>query len=161
MKASVQKNQNDKILKNIKEFVSSKASVKVGILSGEDGEILKIGHGHEFGIPSKGVAERSFLRSTMVTYEKEFKELLQDKSQAIQAEILQHGYWYTLNKFGSWWVDKVNETFENQGPDSSGAPWKELKDGPYKTWKNEHYPDNKLLMVTGALRRSISHEVVK
>lgn len=151
---------DDKLRVNLEGFVNSEDFVAIGILSGgphEGGafDILQLAAVHEFGSITRNIPERSFLRKTQANFESEFIAFVEKNRDAIGNEIASKGIEFVLNKFGAWWVAKVNETFEAQGPS-----WQELSPKYYEA-KSKKYPDPKILMSTGALRRSVTHEVIK
>ena len=143
---------------NLQGFIDSQSKVNIGILSSgphEGGgiDILTLAAVHEFGSQSRNIPERSFLRKTQANFQREFLAFVSQNRTAIGQEILTKGVNHVLNKFGAWWVAKVNDTFEMQGPN-----WQELSEDYYER-KAKKYPDPKILMSTGALRRSVTHEV--
>ena len=157
-------NFNKKLLVEMKKAVESDAEVRVGILAGnashqtESGDSLSMGTlaaVHEYGSMTRGIPERSFLRSTYQNRMSDFIEFIGENRAKIGREMAKMGESFVLNKIGAWWVNAVNETFEAQGPD-----WAELSP-EYRERKEQQYPGAKILMSTGALRRAVTHEVVE
>lgn len=149
------------MLIEMKKAVESSAEVRVGVLSAgmhqtENGEPIDIGTlaaVHEYGSMTRGIPERSFLRSTYHGRMEDFLAFVDTNKRKIGQEIAKQGERFVLNKIGAWWVNAINETFEAQGPG-----WAELSPA-YREIKEEQYPGAKILMATGALRRAITHEV--
>lgn len=81
----------DKALKKIEELVKSLKGpdlVKVGLPKGSnaypDGtSVIMVGSVHEFGSPSMGIPQRSFLRATLVENKLAYKALFKKLSQKI------------------------------------------------------------------------------
>lgn len=127
-----------------------------GVHTSDDGEsidIATLAAVHEFGSDKMSIPERSFLRKTYANYSKEFEQFVAKNKDKIAQEIIKHGVDYVLGKFGAWWVNKVEKTFEAQGPGWAALSPKYLKQ------KQKRYPNAKILMSTGALRRAITHAV--
>lgn len=149
------------MLIEMKKAVESNAEVRIGVLSAgmhqsENGDPIDIGTlaaVHEYGSMTRGIPERSFLRSTYYNRMTDFLQFVEQNRAKIGREIAEKGERLVLNKIGAWWVNAVNETFEAQGPN-----WAELSPA-YREIKEEQYPGAKILMATGALRRAITHEV--
>ena len=71
-----------------KEFGKGPNGVKVGLPMGSndypDGtSVIMVGAVHEFGSPSKGIPERSFLRTTVVENKRSYKDLFKRLSRQI------------------------------------------------------------------------------
>lgn len=85
------KKKADKAIKNIEKISKSMkgaTSVKVGLPKGSneypDGtSVIMVGTVHEFGSPSRGIPQRSYLRSTVVTKRREYKTLFRKLSKRI------------------------------------------------------------------------------
>lgn len=81
----------DKALKKIEEIVKSLKGpdlVKVGLPKGSndypDGtSVIMVGSVHEFGSPSRGIPQRSFLRATLVENKGAYKTLFKNLSKKI------------------------------------------------------------------------------
>jgi len=75
-------------LRKIAKTFNAAGAVKVGLPKGSndypDGtSVIMVGLVHEFGSPSKGIPERSFLRSTIVEERREYKELFTKLTKAL------------------------------------------------------------------------------
>lgn len=160
-KSSITKNIDVTKLKKLQEELKSGAYVKIGILGGmaekKEGEkgfsMAELGSWHEFG--AGRLPERSFLRKTTNNFDRNFSQWLEANKTKITEQLVSKGLYFVLNKMGAWWVARVHDTFDQQGPG-----WQQLSPD-YKAWKETRYPDSKILMMTGALRQSITHEVVE
>lgn len=160
------------LIKNIKGFINSNASVKVGILAdapheseekeGEDGEdkkksepigILKLAATHEFGSKKRNIPPRSFLRTTFTNRMDDFDAEMEAGKIRTGKKIADGKEKEVLNQIGAWWVTAVHDTFDAQGPG-----WQKLSDA-YEKEKAKKYPSPKILMSTNALRNSITYEV--
>jgi len=168
----IEKKFDQTMLANVKSFLDTKSSIKIGILSAEvhpdsDSTIATIGAVHEFGAPSRNIPERSFLRSTYHSRIKDFEAFIEQNKVKISQEVLTLGINNVLNKFGAWWVTAVNDTFDNQGPGLESGKWAPLspktlqrRDSIAERQGKQSPHEHKILMDTGALRRSITYEVV-
>lgn len=169
---AIEKKFDQQMLANVKSFLKTNKEIKVGILSAEihpdsDALIAAIGAVHEFGSQSRNIPERSFLRSTYTTRMGDFEKFIESNKLKISQEIMYRGIDQVMNKLGAWWVTAVDDTFEKQGPDTSGSRWKPLSEATLERRdriaerqgiKGPH--NHKILMDTGALRRSITYEVI-
>ena len=75
-------------LEKIAKSMSGPNSVKVGLPKGSndypDGtSVIMVGTVHEFGSPSKGIPQRSFLRSTIIENRRVYKKLFKKLSKKI------------------------------------------------------------------------------
>jgi hypothetical protein len=171
--ATVEYKFDKEIIANITGFINSNAQVKVGILSnsahetdsGEFFGMAELGAVHEFGSKSRNIPPRSFLRSTISNRMDDFESYINSNRVAIGKAIAEKGEEEVLNNIGSWWVTAVEDTFEAQGPGwkALNPKYKKQKENKLKkSIKNKKIaPNAQILMTTGALRRSIAHEVVK
>ena len=107
---------------------------------------------HEFGSVKRSIPPRSFLRSTMANAQERFKlEIEANKEKMF--ETICSGQWQKfMNQVGGTWVRYVHDTFENHG----GGSWAAVRE-PYASRKTT----DKILQETGAMLRSITHEVEK
>jgi hypothetical protein len=161
-------NINDEMLDNIASVLKSNAYTKMGVL-GKSSQRSEAGPSntelaatHEFG---KGnVPQRSFLRLTAHTAKDKFQEFIDASANGIFKSILENRWLNTLDLFGAKWVEYIQDTFDAQG----FGEWPPLSIITLLRRKN---PKNiksikklrettKMLEDTGALRRSIMHEVV-
>lgn len=160
----------DKVkLETIKSFLSAKHNVKIGILAsstkgsypGIDAVVLAAVH--EFGSKRRRIPERSFLRQTMFNYSDKFKLEMSLAKDLIFTKIANNQGEHWLNEVGSKWVRAVHDTFKVEGPGWDAHSDRNLKRrqktgrAQGNTTKPEKWP---LLQDTGALLRSINHEVV-
>jgi len=74
-------------IEGLVDDITDKSAVQalVGILAGEDPEILERAVKHEFGDRAGGIPERSFIRGTM---DKDHKEIVKDGDQFAEAMLL-------------------------------------------------------------------------
>lgn len=157
-----------KQLDNIKKFIDENKTVKIGVLAStkerDDTEFgaIALAAVHEFGSPSRGIPERSFLRKTMANRKEEFKSAV-EASKDIQLQKIASGNGDVfLNEVGMKWVGYVLDTFTAQGPG-----WDKLSDRRIaERSKTGRAKNNKakekfsILWETGQLVRSINYEVV-
>lgn len=142
----------DKLLKALK---GKPPVARVGILSGKDARKegpgnAEIGAAHEYGVPSRGLPARSFLRmplSERLGPTMESSGLLGPEETK---EVLKSGTvvpW--LKKVAVVAEGVVREAFETQGF------------GKWKPWKDPNYTNNamQVLVDTGQLKNSITSEV--
>jgi len=107
---------------------------------------------HEFGSVKRSIPSRSFLRSTMANSQDRFKLEVETNKEKM-FETICSGQWQKfMNQIGGTWVRYVHDTFENHG----GGSWAAVKE-PYASRK----VTDKILQETGAMLRSITHEVEK
>lgn len=157
-----------KQLDNIQKFIDENKTVKIGVLATTkertDTEFgaIALAAVHEFGSPSRGIPERSFLRKTMANRKEEFKAAFEAAKDLNLQKIASGNGDVFLNEVGAKWVGYVQETFAAQGPG-----WKPLsqrriiersKTGRAKN--NEAKEKFSILWDTGQLLRSIHYEVV-
>ena len=107
---------------------------------------------HEFGSVKRRIPSRSFLRATMSNAQDRFKLEVETNKDAMFESICLGQWKHFMNKVGATWVRYVHDTFENHG----GGSWAAVKE-PYASQK----VTDKILQETGAMLRSITHEVVK
>lgn len=157
---------NREILDKIKRELEKNVTVAIGVLTdakhpSSQGGIATIAAVHEFGSKTKNIPQRSFLRLTLARRQQDFKNLLNEKQDKILKEISEGKLTQAFEKLGAWWVSAVHDTFDAQGY----GRWRDLAEGSYKETRknkgNKRGKTYKLLMVTGALRRSIIHEVIE
>lgn len=157
-------------LQTIAEFLSVDHSVKVGVLgSSEKGnypgiDAVELASVHEFGSQKRNIPSRSFLRKTMVNNENKFKSDLSRSKNLIFQKIANGQGDVFLNEAGAKWVGWVQETFYQEGPgwpphSKRYARFLEINDSE-SAKGNKTEPWWPLLRRTGALLRSITHEVV-
>ena len=82
-----------KELEKISKRMNSAESVKVGLPKGSnnypDGtSVIMVGTVHEFGSPSKGIPERSFLRSTVIEGKSKYKSMFKKVATRIEKGTL-------------------------------------------------------------------------
>lgn len=158
--------------------MAGKTIVKVGILSdqwrsskGYHDEIgpIELASIHEFGSQKRKIPERSFLRKTMATREKDFKSWVSEGRDVIAKMIKEAKTDEILKKIGAKWVSYVVQTFRDQGPGWAPLSPKTLamrRAAPTGKWiwmgnrrVKEKKPSNRILWVTGALVNSIVFKV--
>lgn len=133
----------EKLAKIAKEM-SGPGTVKVGLPEGSnnypDGtSVIMVGAVHEFGSPSRGVPERSFLRSTLVGNKRKYKSFLGKLAKGIIS--------------GKITSDKAMNLLGLTLSTDVKAKLTEIKDPPLKS--REGNP----LIDTGHLRQSITYKV--
>ena len=158
-----------KKLEEIEAFLSKSHKVKIGIVGSseiyvyENGlDSVQLGLVHEFGSRTRNIPERSFLRKTKATYEDKFRADIFFSKDKIFKQISQGQGDKFLNQVGAKWVGWVHATFKAEGPGwpphSARNLARRQQTGRAKgNTGPAHWP---LLQDTGALLRSISHEVV-
>jgi hypothetical protein len=118
---------------------------------------------HEFGSQKMNIPKRSFLLKTMVNYQDKFSSDMRLSRSKIFRMIADGEGEKFLNQIGSKWVRWVHATFKAEGPGWAAHSARNLarrqQTGRAKGNKanKEAWP---LLQDTGALLRSISHEVI-
>jgi hypothetical protein len=129
--------------------------IKVGLLgSGDAGAthdnaditILEIGNIHEFGAPSVGIPERSFIRSTFDEKEGEMAETIE--VALIKFVMGDIDYEATMDFLGSYLVGLVQQTIAD------------MTSPPNKPATIKYKGSSGVLVDTGQLVGSISYEVV-
>lgn len=161
---------DQKKLDAIEDFVSKNHTVKIGIIAGkseinvyENGiDSFGLGMVHEFGSKKRNIPERSFLRKTKANYETKFLADVYNARDKIFEKIASGKGAKFLNEVGAKWVAWVHATFKAEGPSWPPHSKRNLarrqRTGRAKgNTAQEHWP---LLQDTGALLRSISHEVI-
>jgi phage gpG-like protein len=163
-------NINDEMLENIISVLNTKEAVKIGVLgksqgrSGPGPSNVELAVTHEFG---KGIVpRRSFLRLTANTAHDKFQSFIDASANGIFKAITENRWHEILELFGAKWTEYVHDTFEAQGY----GTWPKLKPltvllrmaraNPKKLSFESYSRDAKMLQDTGALLRSITHEVV-
>lgn len=153
--ANIKFKLNKDAMTKIKEFVGADVEIKIGILNDAqrpDGfGAVELASVHEFGSVKMNIPKRSFLLKTYANRIDEFSKVMADNSDKMEKTILSGQTDKFLNKIGMQWVAYVLETFESQGPG-----WAALKPATISR-KNSSI----ILTDTGALKRSITHEVIK
>jgi hypothetical protein len=160
-------------LDNLQKFIEANHYVKIGVLSispkrppdkktGKSIDAVVLAAVHEFGSPSRKIPERSFLRKTMAMRKKDFNDFFDMGKDKIMKLIMDGNGDVFLNKVGAKWVGYVHETFAAQGPG-----WKDLSDRRIaersvtgRAKGNKDPEKHSILWDTGAMLRSIIHEVV-
>lgn len=144
---------NTDILDSLREFATKDAIVKVGVLNDAAREngfgAAQLAAVHEFGSASRNIPKRSFLLKTMTNYKKEFEAEIKANFKKISESLVKNGPAQFLEKVGAKWVGYVQETFDREGPG-----WKKLKPATIAAKGSD-----KILQDTGAMKRSITHEV--
>ena len=116
----------------------------------------EIGAAHEYGSPEHGLPIRSFLRmplSTRLPKTLENTPLVGDDKLK---EVIKEG------TFRPWMetIATLAEGVSKESFDSNGfGTWEEL-DADYAEWKDQWFGTDQILVATGQLRDSITHEVV-
>jgi hypothetical protein len=159
-------NIDDAMLDNIRAVMASKEFVKIGVLgksqprSDAGPSNVELAAKHEFG--EGKVPQRSFLRLTAHNAGGDFQEFVNLSAPGIFKAILENRWHEILDKFGAKWVEFVHNTFESQG----FGTWPALSDytimqrkNPKKLKLKALRESTKMLQDTGALLRSITHEV--
>ena len=133
----------DDFIKRIKAL--DNASLEVGILSSEDGEILLIANVHEFGAPSVNIPERSFIRAGFDEHHKDIEQT-NDKllDMYLEGNISARTY---LNTLGEYCVGLIQKFIVD------------LKEPPNKPATIEAKGSSNPLVDTGRLIQSISYQV--
>lgn len=144
---------NSKVLDSLKQFATKEAYVKIGVLndaSRQDGfGAAELAAVHEFGSVSRNIPKRSFMMKTMKNYKGEFEQEIKDNFKKISEGLIKNGPVQFLEKIGAKWVGYIMETFDREGPG-----WKKLKPATIAAKGSD-----KILVDTGALKRSITYEV--
>ncbi len=137
----------DKAVKEIERLAKSlkgKDIVKVGLPKNSnaypDGtSVIMVGAVHEFGSPTRNIPQRSFLRSTLQSNKRHYKELFKNLAKAIvQGKMTK---FQALGTVGL----KVQSDVQQRITD--------IKDPPLK------YREGNPLIDTGHLRQSITYKV--
>lgn len=162
-------NLNKKQLKNVEAFIRKNHSVKIGVLGSSKNEhdgisAVELAAVHEFGIPGK-MPQRSFLRTTLDNYDGVFKIDMAAARDRISDQIASGRYMQFLNEVGSKWVGYVHKTFDVEGPgwqehSPSYRAYLERYHSKPARGKEDMEPTWPILRRTGAMLRSITHEVV-
>ena len=157
-------NINDEILDNIRDVLQSNEYVKIGVLGKkiDPGTSVDIAATHEFG--KDRVPQRSFLRLTANTAHDKFQSFVDSSAMGIFKGIIENRWSNILDLFGAKWVEFVHDTFEAQGY----GQWPPLsiitllrRKNPNKLSLKKLRESTKMLQDTGALLRSVTHEVIK
>lgn len=140
-------NELAKEVKALSNLVSKEA--QIGIFEGksdrDDGKSnAEIGVAHEFGVPQKGLPQRSFLRQPAI--DGSFQALLNNKDIELDGKL--------LSELATTYLKAVKEEFESNG---KGA-WSELSDN---TSRKKNKNKDQILRDTKQLYKSLSKRVVK
>ena len=140
-------NELAKEVKALSNLVSKEA--QVGIFEGksdrDDGKSnAEIGLAHEFGVPQKGLPQRSFLRQPVI--DGSFQALLNNKDIELDGKL--------LSELATTYLKSVKEEFESNG---KGA-WAGLSDS---TSRKKNKNRDQILRDTKQLYKSLSKRVVK
>lgn len=149
---------DDDTLKMLQEDIkkNGKARVRVGVLGATSGRVsgdslnnAEIGAAHEFGVASKNLPMRSFLRMPVI---QELPQALQATDKQLWHKIiLKKGIKGALGILGAYAMDVIHLAFETSG----FGTWAPLKP---RTIKRKG--SNAILIDTAQLRQSITSEVV-
>jgi len=160
-------------LRNIIKFLSKKYTVKIGVLAKskkgtyEGVDALTVAMQHEFGAYSYQInayiPRRSYLELTKEKKMEVYKSWLTSKKEIIYTKITDGHGEAVLNLIGKKWEAWVKETFMEEGPG-----WEELHPITIEKRRiksrraagNETAETFPILRDTGALMRSITHEVI-
>ena len=143
---------DDKALKQLKAKLKS-VQIVVGLPKGtrshdESGEsLIEIGATHEFGSRTKGIPERSFIRSTINESVEEYKKVSQ--TQAVHFLEGKQSLDATVEKIGIWGQSKIKKKFRNNNWAPNSRTTIALKGS------------SRPLIDTGQLLQSITWEVKK
>jgi hypothetical protein len=160
-------------LDNLKKFVEANHYVKIGVLSispkrppdkktGKSIDAVVLAAVHEFGSPSRKIPERSFLRKTQAARKKDFNDFFDLGKDKIMRQIMIGNGDVFLNKVGAKWVGYVHETFAAQGPGWTKLSARRIAERSVtgRAKGNKDPEKHSILWDTGAMLRSIIHEVV-
>ena len=147
-------------LETLASFINSNPRVKIGVLGSSERrpsdkkkgapiDAVGLAAVHEFGSVKRNIPSRSFLRATMSNSSDKFKAALESGKSLIFEKICSGRGDVFLNEVGAKWVGYVHDTFDNN-------QWPDVKE-PYKSRKIT----DRILIETGAMLRSITHEVEK
>jgi len=147
-------------LAKLEAFIKANHRVKIGVLGSSERrpsdkkkgapiDAVGLAAVHEFGSAKMGIPPRSFLRSTMNNASDKFKAALDSGKSLVFEKICSGNSDIFLNEVGAKWVRYVHDTFDNN-------QWPPVKE-PYASRKRT----NRILIETGAMLRSITHEVEK
>lgn len=154
MANDIQFKLDSKTLDKLGEFVEKEMYVKIGVLNNsqrQDGfGAVELAMVHEFGSIERNIPKRSFLLKTMHNKKSEFEREIRNSFSKLKETITSGSPELLLDKIGARWVAYVHETFEAEGPG-----WKKLSQKTIDRKKSD-----KILVDTGAMERSITHEVV-
>lgn len=141
-------------LDKLAKFVDKEMYVKIGVLNNEKREggigAVELAAIHEFGSVSRNIPKRSFMLKTMTNKKDEFEAEIKKNLKRLKEVIINQGPEALLNKIGAKWVGYVLDTFEAEGPG-----WQLLKPATVARKGSDQ-----ILVDTGAMKRSITHEVV-
>lgn len=178
---------NEKIIENLRKALSGDSYVKVGVLGsgGSEGSQVYIAGVHEFGghprVTDKmrgyfravfgasikkttthiTIPQRSFIRLSLATKSGEYSDWIKGNRDKIFTELAQGNIWTVLTKVGMKWENYIHECFRTRGwgqwaPISGLTEMGRRQDDAKGKGKVTRSP----LRRTGALERSITHEVV-
>lgn len=173
MAKDIEYKYNETELKNIVKFLSKNHTIKIGVLGKskkgtyEGIGAVELAAQHEFGAYSHQInnyiPRRSFLELTKEKKMESYNLWLISRKKTIYKKIADGNGEAFLNLIGKKWVAWVKETFIDEGPG-----WQELSEITIqkRREKSGRAPGNEtaerfpILRDTGALMRSITHEVI-
>lgn len=142
-------------LGKLAKFVDEDIHVRVGVLNNAAREggfgAVELAAVHEFGSVSRNIPKRSFLLKTMTNRKEEFEAEITKAFAKLRKTIVEQSPEALLDKIGAKWVAYVHETFAAEGPG-----WQKLRPATIA-----RKGSSTILVDTGAMERSITHEVVK
>lgn len=154
---------NNKLFKQVVDFVETNKVIKVGVLSNDVAQIdddsssgvgiATIAAVHEFGSQTQNIPERSFLRKTYNARITDFKTYVAKSKDKFFEMMTTSGETAVFSRMGAWWVRAVHKTFDQQGPN-----WAPLSE-KYAAWKMKYKQSDRILITDGTLRNSITFEV--
>ena len=135
---------------------------KIGILGknvqrdGKGSSNSEIGAAHEYGSPEKGLPVRSWLRMPLTDHLPGVLENTDLLGEDKLKEVIKEG---TIEP----WMETVanlaegtcKESFTNNGY----GTWEELSER-YEEWKDQWYGTGQILVASGQLQDSVTHEIV-
>ncbi len=126
------------------------AHARVGVLAGAGGggfDMVALAATHEFGSPTRGIPERSFIRRTFQLKEKELATLTRKLAKAVLLGKMTEQK--ALDILGTWGASEIKKTIA----DNKVTP-------PTSDATNERKGSDTTLEDTGRLMNSITHVVV-
>jgi hypothetical protein len=160
-------------LDNLKKFIDENHFVKIGVLSispkrppdpdsGKSIDAVVLAAVHEFGSQARGIPERSFLRKTMANRKNDFQDFFDLGKDKIMQQIMIGNGATILNKAGAKWVGYIHDTFKAQGPAWAPLSQRRIAERSVtgRAKGNKAKEMHSILWDTGAMLRSITHEVV-
>ena len=146
---------NDDGLKDLKKAMKS-VRILVGLPKGtptnEDYQgltVIEVGAANEFGVPSKNIPARSFIREPLFKNEAKFRKV----AQRIGVSILDgsNSFGDGVDEMGGWGQGIIKNSFSDNN-------WTPLKPATVKAKKSKN---SNPLLDTGNLRQSITWEIAK